>query len=163
MRTKAETKKTVQALAKQAEDKTQYLADMTALYAKKKLAPETLTKSEIGTLAEAIRVDLDLLDTVKAADKRSELGKKLLKDWFRANEETTLTTDNGTEVDLTPGSSLEVSALALINLLKKQRKTDLVDTVLKVAITEATKYLGRDILEEIGTVITDDYKIIKIK
>ena len=164
MKTKTtEAKKPMQALATKAEDKTQYLEEMTALYAKKKLAPETLTQSEIGTLAEAVKADMDLIDTLKPQKERVELGKKLLKEWFRASNETTLTTDNGTMVDFIPGTSLEVSALALINLLKKQRKTDLVDIVLKVAITEATKYLGRDVLEEIGTVTTDSYKTIKIR
>lgn len=152
----------VQALASEAsKQKTaqRTVDDLLVLQGTETLQIETVTEDEFKALCTQIAKDDD---ERKKLEGRVKLGKEIVLKWMELHTKHEVTMQDGAVVKASPTSSLEVLPSKLLELLRRVKKMNLVDEVLKVKLTEAKKYLGEDVLKKIGKKDIKEYARVSL-
>jgi len=98
----------------------------------------------------------------KRFDKRVKFAKSLLLGAAKAGEWKTKAAAMAT-CSIGGATTMEVGVKAFIKLLKKVGKIDLFESLLKVQIGEAKKYIGSADLEEIADIEHEEYGSVTLK
>lgn len=157
---KAKTKtanKELQALAKESMQG-RMTEDLLHLHAKGKLDLKTVTAVEIDSLAYDVKEDEK---AAKMLNFRVKAGKEIIMEWMKLHKITTFD-DVLSSVRVGARTQLEVLASVMLDYLKRMKKTALIDSVLGVKLTEAKKYFGSDVVEQLGKKEVEAYASLKI-
>lgn len=118
---------------------------------KQKAVVEQEQQKVLKVIDQATKWDQELKELKKNLDK----AKEFLKEHAGENGWRTLSGEYGL-CEIRPSSSSSISPTALAKVLKKMDKLSLYETVVKVQVGEAKKYLGEEALKDIMKVSTEE-------